>query len=323
MISVVIPCYNAAATLRETIDSALAQDIEHEVVVVDDGSTDTSVVVLESYGDRVRWVSTENRGASAARTLGTQMAGGAFIQYLDSDDLLMPGALAERKAVMDRTGADVAHADWQKLVQSPDGSFERGAIIRADLAAIAEDAEVAAATSAFWAPPAALLYRRTLVDRIGPWSPRLPVIQDARFLFDAAALGARFVHVPGVGALYRVTAGSLSRRNMAGFIADCARNAEEIETLWRAREPLDERRRKALETMWGHVATSALVHGLAEFEQARAGLNRVGLRRRRLEIAHALRSVLGPAACSTLMGAGLRARAAWRALAQVRAGQSS
>lgn len=129
MISVVIPCHNAAGTLKETIDSALRQEIALEVIVVDDGSTDASADVLRSYGARVRWISTPNCGASAARTLGTEMAQGAFIQYLDSDDLLAPGTLAARRTALDASGADVAHTDWQKLVQEDDGGFRPGAIM--------------------------------------------------------------------------------------------------------------------------------------------------------------------------------------------------
>ena len=294
MISVVIPCYNAAATLRETIDSVLAQDTQCEMIVVDDGSSDASAEILQSYGERLRWLSTPNRGASAARTLGTEMARGRFIQYLDSDDLLVPGTLAARRAALEASGADVAHTDWQKLEQEADTSFRLADLMRPDTAAIERDAETAAATGTFWAPPAALLYRRDIVERIGSWSPSLPVIQDARFLFDAAALGARFQYVPGVGALYRVTAGSLSRRSTARFIADCARNAEEIEALWRRQEPLSNARRKALAGMWTHVATSALINGLDQFERARDGYNRIASRRVTFEIAFMLRAALGP-----------------------------
>lgn len=303
MISVVIPCYNAAATIGETIDSALAQDAELEVVVVDDGSTDASVEVLQRYGDAIAWVSTPNRGASAARTLGTEMARGSHIQYLDSDDLLMQGTLTRRRNAMKSTRADVAHTDWQKLEQAASGGFYPGTIMQPDLAAIAHDAPCAAATSRFWAPPAALLYSRSVVARIGPWSPRLPVIQDARFLFDAAEMGARFVHVPGIGAQYRVSAGSLSRRDVKSFIADCVVNTSEIEAVWLAKGPLTEARSKALAEMWSHVATSALINGLDDFETARQGYNRAAGRRAVFELGRLVRAALGPARAAAAINA--------------------
>lgn len=305
MISVVIPCYNASATIAATIESALGQNVPFEIVVVNDGSTDASTDVLRSFGDRIRWVSTPNRGVSAARSLGTEMASGDFVQYLDSDDLLVPGTLAARLSAIESSGADVAHTDWQKLLQQPDGHYAPGPTVTPDLDLIAQDAQSAAAESSFWAPPAALLYRRSVVDRIGAWSPRLPVIQDARYLFDAAACGARFVHVPGVGALYRVTAGSLSRRNVQRFIADCATNAAEIEQLWTQRGELTPARRQTLANMWGHVATASAIRGFEGFEVARSAYNRHGRRRAFFEIAHGLRAVLGPSFCATVLSAGL------------------
>ena len=74
--------------------------------------------------------------------------------------------------------------------------------------------EIATATHV-WAPPAAVFYRKSLVDRIGGFNVRLPVIQDARFLFDAAFHGARFCHF-ATWARAIASTGSLSRANPAG-----------------------------------------------------------------------------------------------------------
>jgi hypothetical protein len=159
---------------------------------------------------------------------------------------------------------------------------------------------MATATSEFWAPPAALLDRRGIVARIGPWHSGLPIIQDARFLYDAASHGARFVHVPGIGAQYRVAPSSLSRKNHRGFIADCAVNAQEIETAWRQRGALSEARSKALAGVWAQVATSALLHGLDEFEPARRGYNRSARRRLLFEAGCLARVAIGAARAATL-----------------------
>jgi glycosyltransferase involved in cell wall biosynthesis len=295
MISIVIPCYNAAATLRATLKSALAQDCDKEIIVIDDGSTDHSADIIRSFGEEVRSETTPNRGASAARNRGTALARGRFLQYLDSDDLLMPGTLGARRAALEKAGADVAHTDWQKLHETEDGGTTLGEIVRPDVERLERDAELATATSAFWAPPAALLYSRRIVERVGSWSMRLPIIQDARFLFDAAAQGARFVYIPGVGAHYRVSHTSLSRRNVGRFLADCAVNAREIEKLWRDRGDLSSNQCGALADMWGHVATASLLNGAPPFETARASYNQVGPRRALLEIGFVARKALGPA----------------------------
>ncbi len=310
MISVVIPCYNAAKTLAETVESALTQRVDKEIIVVDDGSTDGSAAVIAAFGQKVRAISTPNRGVSAARQTGVAAARGDHVQYLDSDDLLAEGALAARLEALARSGGDVAHQDWQRLEPDGAGGFRLGQIRRADLTRIEADAEVAAATAEFWAPPAGLLYSRAMVERIGPWHPNLPVIQDARYLFEAARHGAKFVHAPGVGAYYRISAGSLSQRNRAAFIRDCAVNAAEIEALWRADGAMPPTRRAAVAAMWRMVANAALYDGLNDFEAARIAYRRAGGERRALyDVGLALRRLLGPRAAATAMRAAQRGAA--------------
>jgi glycosyltransferase involved in cell wall biosynthesis len=90
-ISVIIPCYNTGRYLAEAISSALAQTLPaHEIIVVDDGSTDDTRRVVESFRDSgVRYFYQENRGLSAARNAGVQLATGDFLAFLDADDLFM------------------------------------------------------------------------------------------------------------------------------------------------------------------------------------------------------------------------------------------
>ena len=87
MISVVIPAFNRAWTLKRAVDSALAQDYPgKEIIVVDDGSTDGTRELLAGYKDRIRVLVQENKGVSAARNLGIRESCGHFIALLDSDD---------------------------------------------------------------------------------------------------------------------------------------------------------------------------------------------------------------------------------------------
>jgi len=95
VISVCINNYNYERFLRHAIDSALAEqatsDVEVEVVVVDDGSTDGSLEVIASYGDRIRAVLTPNGGQAAAFNAGFAVARGDAVLFLDADDVLLPG----------------------------------------------------------------------------------------------------------------------------------------------------------------------------------------------------------------------------------------
>ena len=94
--SVVIPVKNAAGYIREAIDSALGQSADvGEVIVVDDGSTDTTVAIVRDIRDsRVRLIRNESAGVSAARNLGARSASGRWLLFLDADDRLRAGAVA-------------------------------------------------------------------------------------------------------------------------------------------------------------------------------------------------------------------------------------
>src|SRR5438093_12916614 len=94
--SIIITSYNYGRFLKETIDSALAQSIDDvDVVVVDDGSKDNSREVICSYGGRIVPILKENGGQASAFNAGFSAARGDVICFLDSDDLLLPDALAK------------------------------------------------------------------------------------------------------------------------------------------------------------------------------------------------------------------------------------
>jgi len=103
LVSVIIGTYNGAKYLGPTIDSVLAQTYTPlEVIVVDDGSTDDTWAILQSYGDRIVAIRQANEGVPGARNTGLNRAQGEFIALMDHDDLCMPGRLAVQVALMDQ-----------------------------------------------------------------------------------------------------------------------------------------------------------------------------------------------------------------------------
>ena len=94
MISVVIPLYNKETSIAQSLKSVLSQEYDDfEVVIVDDGSTDGSVGVVEAINDsRIRLIKQENGGPSKARNAGVKNAKGEWILFLDADDEMLPGA---------------------------------------------------------------------------------------------------------------------------------------------------------------------------------------------------------------------------------------
>jgi len=121
-VSVVIPTYNVAPFIAETLNSVFAQTFtDFEVIVVDDGSDDAEELehALEPYRERVRYVRQENSGAGAARNRGVQEARGDFIAFLDSDDLWMPEYLEEQVRFLRADGYDLAYSDALLFGDSP------------------------------------------------------------------------------------------------------------------------------------------------------------------------------------------------------------
>jgi hypothetical protein len=281
LVSVVIPCFNAEKTIQDTVESALSQNYSClEIIIVDDGSTDNSLNIISSYGDAVRKVTGPNRGVSSARNVGTEMARGEFIQYLDSDDLLADGTIQHRVDALIDNDADVAYTDWQKFERISDGSLRYMQKIQCTLESIDSDPEIACATR-FWVPPAALLYRMNIVAAIGGWNETLPVIQDARFIFDAAYNQASFIRVPGIGAFYQVSeSGSLSERNKREFLLDVERNADQITELWRERSGLSEAQITALGEIYDYVAREMFMEDEHQYRIVKRKLRESKLSRR-------------------------------------------
>ena len=115
-VSVVIPCYNAACFLKETLDSVLAQTVTPlEVIVIDDGSTDDSAAIAESFGAPVKVLRQTNQGESIARNRGIDEATGEWVAFLDADDLWLPNKLERQleeirsKSIAICTGSQTIH----------------------------------------------------------------------------------------------------------------------------------------------------------------------------------------------------------------------
>jgi len=292
-VSIVVPCFNAATTIGATIEGALRQgNNPQDVLIIDDGSNDGSLTIANSFEPRVRVLTGPHLGASAARNRGIAETTGEWIVFLDADDLLVSGTLRRRLETAEATGADVIVCDWQEFFDGRDGTVD-GAVRSVDLAALEADAELACATHV-WASTAALMYRRSLVQKIGGFREDLPVIQDARFLFDAAYHGARFAHSPHLGARHRISPQSLSRRDPARFWRDCLLNGTQIEALWRAGGTLTSGRISALADIYNGAAHGLFRAGDPSFRQALAALRTSGLPvSRRNRLAELLSDVAG------------------------------
>jgi glycosyltransferase involved in cell wall biosynthesis len=101
-VSVIIPAYNAAATIAGTVDSVLAQTFnDFEIICVDDGSTDGTLAINKQYGARVRLIEQDNSGPASARNNGARHSTGEYLAFLDADDIWKPQFLERSCAALD------------------------------------------------------------------------------------------------------------------------------------------------------------------------------------------------------------------------------
>lgn len=129
-ISIVVPVYNGERYLKECLDSVLGQPFEQwQMICIDDGSTDQSSRILGEYAEkdrRIRVIRQENRGLSAARNAGIQAAQGKYLQFLDCDDRLAPGALKTLFEQAERQRLDIVYYDGETFFDEDikdDGQF--------------------------------------------------------------------------------------------------------------------------------------------------------------------------------------------------------
>jgi glycosyltransferase involved in cell wall biosynthesis len=221
-VSVILPAYNAAASLPAALRSVLGQSLQEiEVIVADDGSSDGTVAVaaaLARADPRVRVLpGGRNRGAAAARNRAIAAARGDWLALLDADDGFAPDRLARLVALGEARGADVV-ADNLRLVTAKgrvlgEALHPADAIFATGLTAAGFVMRNHFLTTGFKLGYLKPLFRRSFVEARGiRQNERLRIAEDYHFLLDCLLAGARLVADPAPGYEYRQTPGSLSRR---------------------------------------------------------------------------------------------------------------
>lgn len=217
LISVIVPCYNYAAYVADSLRSVLAQDYENfELIVIDDGSRDESVIVIErvlqayrqsSKVKRIQFVKQENQGVSAALNTGLALASGAFVATFDADDVMPAGRLALQAAYLREhpevgcLGGVAVRIDEHGAVlpkKNKKRSVRRYDFQRALAAALVVGGNIA-------------VYRRDAMLAVGGYDPAIKV-QDFQMTLKIAHAGLYVDVLPDVVTLYRKHPDSLSKQ---------------------------------------------------------------------------------------------------------------
>jgi len=224
-ISVIVPVYNVKRYLARCIESVLRQTMaDFELILVDDGSTDGSGAMCDTYvqDERVRVLHQENRGLGLARNAGLERAQGEYVCFIDSDDYAGPELLEHLVTAARRHQADVVIGGWtdvsadgrERRRSRPEALFaaeeERRACILGCVAAPPESREEVLWSVSAWAK----LYRRDVIERHGLRfvSERVWISEDILFHLDFLMCAKRVAVAADVSYCYCVNAGSLSKR---------------------------------------------------------------------------------------------------------------
>jgi len=250
-VSIIIPAYNAEKWIALAIDSVLGQSWTNlEVIVVDDGSKDATIEMVEEISDsRVRLIRQENRGASAARNRGLIAANGDFIQYLDADDWLSPDKIENQlKALQNAPAGSIASCTWGKFVNDP-GDIK----VRAEpVWRVSDPLEwlICSLTGGGMMQPGAWLTPRPIIDRAGPWDESLSLHDDGEYFARVLLQADQNVFVEGSVVGYRVVDGSLSQRRGRKAV-ESALDVCRSRTRHLLSRRDDERVRRAIATQYG------------------------------------------------------------------------
>jgi len=232
LLSVVIPTYNRADYIAETIESVLQQTYDNiEVIVIDDGSTDNTAQLVKPFGRKVRYVRQENAERGASRNHGLRLASGDYIAFLDSDDLWLPDKAADGIGFLEANPAvGLLCTDAFEI----DGEGKERRVLRAR--GYSGQVTGKLLQNNFVIMPTHLA-RRSVVRHIGGFREERELSGSEDWeMWVRLSLVAEFAYIPEVTAKYRVhTANTMSsaagmQRSM-GIAAQLFRESEELARL--------------------------------------------------------------------------------------------
>jgi glycosyltransferase involved in cell wall biosynthesis len=212
-VSVIIPAYNVASFIGETLDSVFAQTFaDYEVIVINDGSPDTNELerALSRFIDRVNYLKQENRGASAARNTGLRAAQGEFVAFLDADDLWLPNYLEEQIRFLGERNCDLVCADAEVFSDSSTEKETYMESLMADAPRTGAVTFLGLLSAAQSLITSGVVVRRELVLDVGMFDEALRNSQDFDLWLRLALSGTRMAYQRQVLLRYRSRDNSLS-----------------------------------------------------------------------------------------------------------------
>jgi glycosyltransferase involved in cell wall biosynthesis len=229
LVSVVIPAYNAAQWIVESIESIVQQSYRDiEIILVNDGSTDGTAeiarCILQNGPFRYEIVHQENKGPSAARNRGWRVARGSWIQFLDADDLIHPRKIEIQIVEGASATADVIYSDWQRIRWNG-SAWDKDNYVYSP--SIGKEAAADLLRNENFIGLGSQLIRVNALRRLSGFDETHRLVEDVELYIKIAIGNGVFVKAGSSGPLfwYRDHPGSLSKSDDRGFAEACFRNA--------------------------------------------------------------------------------------------------
>ena len=206
-IAVVIPAYNAARFIRQTLESVLSQSLPpDEVLVIDDGSTDDTARVAEEFGPAVRVIRRPNSMQSATRNFGVMQANTEWVAFVDADDLWEPNKLElQMRQLHRRPEADLCYCGLVEFY-AVNGTVQIG---RVAVAPSEEDVRQALHRNTSFLPSSVIVRRSTFL-RCGGFNEAMNYVEDWELWLRMLHSGVQFTGCPEPLLRYRIHNGSMS-----------------------------------------------------------------------------------------------------------------
>jgi len=201
LVSTIIPTYNRASVIANAVESVLQQTYKNvEIIVIDDGSTDSTEASLARFRNQIRFVQQKNQGPAAARNRGIEAARGEIVAFLDSDDLWKPRKLERQVAVLERAGNSVPCCLCNASLRSNDGMETESFAVAEIYPSFAEGlwlnpAEILATRFVFFNQAVAV--RKWALDQVGGFDESLWLLEDWDLAVRLSFLGTwSFIREP-------------------------------------------------------------------------------------------------------------------------------
>jgi glycosyltransferase involved in cell wall biosynthesis len=211
LVSVIIPNYNYARFVRQAIDSVMNQThLNIEIIVVNNGSTDNSLEILEDFGDKIQLVNQENLGQSGARNSGLSKASGDFIAFLDADDTWEPQKI-EKQLLLFSPTTELVYCGIRRFI----GNSET--IVSIDLPRFGGSCSTAfvrqPGVSVVLSGESTAIFTRALLEKVGGFDPELNSAAGWDF-FRRCSKFTDFDFVPEALTNYRIHDSNMSNDGM-------------------------------------------------------------------------------------------------------------